>query len=321
MGVRRSNEPRGFSLLLVLAGLCLVTALFVGAMGAERPLSAARLLVLAVALPAGVAATSAAARRAPHDALMFLVVAGFVGGLILGAVAIFGVQPHPVAAGAATGCAIAFVGSAARLLFLQRVRDPFPDVLAERFGAGAALEMDEVQFVVEAPSAAASASRPAELRVWLQNTMDARREVEVRLDVATQGLLLAPHRSHASLEPLEAGTLTIPVAARPAASGRVTANVWLTAAGAGRRRRLRRATAAARPTAPWLKLLEILALAHNPLHLLSVLRGERAYGVKLELDAAAAPGVPSARHGEARWVSVWRESPLTRAAREAGLGA
>jgi hypothetical protein len=318
--VRRHDEPRGFSPLLLLAGICLVVALFLGASGADRAaLSPRELLFLAVSLLAGVAGTAAAARDSPRDALMFLVVAGFVGALILGAVAIFGVQPHPIASVAAAACAIAFVASTARLIALLHVRDPFPDLLSERFGHAAAVEMDDVQFVVERPAFPASAERHAELRVWLQNTRDAPRTVELRLDLQDKALLVASPRCSVTLQPLEAGVLAIPLSARPSASGRTTANVWLSARGGGRRRRQRRATEVSRPTASWMKVLGVLAVAHNPLHLFAALRGERGYGVRVELSATGAPGATRVAPGEPRWASTWRESSISRAAREAGL--
>jgi hypothetical protein len=317
-----SREPRGFSLLLLLAGPCLIVALFLAASGADRgALSRGELLLLTASLLAGVAATAAAARTSPHDALMFLVVAGFVGALILGAVVLFGTRPHPVAAVAATGCAVAFAASTLRLFALRRARDPFPDLLAERFGEGAAVEMDDVQLVVEAPASPASADRPVELRIWLQNTRDEEREVQLHLDLADKSLLVATPRGSVTLRPLEAGVLAIPVSARPSTSGRTAANVWLTARGGGRRRRQRRATEVSGPTAPWMKALEVLAAAHNPLHLLTALRGERAYGVRLELTAIAARGEARGAPGEPRWTSTWRETAFARAARDAGLRA
>lgn len=319
--MRHGDEPRGFSILLLPAGLCLLVALFVGASGAGRPLSQNELLLLGLTLFAGIGGTAAVARSAPHDALMFVVLAGFVGALFLGAAPVLGVEPHPVAAAAATACALAFVASTVRLFSLRRARDPFPDLLAERFGEGKAVEMDDVQFVVESPTTPASAASHAVLRVWLQNTRDAPREARIRVDLAAKGLLVVSPESVATLQPLEAGVLAIPISARPTASGRIATNVWLAAQGGGRRRRQRRVTEVSPPTASWVKALGVLASFHNPLHLFTALRGERSYGVRLELSAEAAPDASRLAPGEATWTSVWRESSIARAAREAGLEA
>jgi hypothetical protein len=312
--VRPPPAPRGAAALFVLATIALLVALVVAAIGAERPLSPRQGALLAAAAAVALLALRAEFRRDDHDAAMFVVVPAFLWTLVLGAIALFGRQRHPVAAAVALACAAAFVAALVHVIRVRTAVDPVPDVLWDTFGSRV-VETDAVHWIALGPGEPATAARLTAVEVWLQNTHDAPRDVRVHVELERG--LVGPALSTVRLAPLEVGALTIPLSAAPDATGAHEARIWVDASGGGRRVRRARRTYARRRLSPVVRILGMLTSLHNPLEAIELVRA--THGVKLAIETVPAAGAVAARAVEGRWRSTWRAEGTSWAARRAGL--
>lgn len=275
------GSARGAIAWLSLSGLALLVAGALAAMSIEVPLSPAAAAVAIGAALVGIVVLLLELRRDPRDAGPFVAIAGTVTFFVAGAIWWFGHAPHPIAGGLALLGAALLLGTVAWMARDPAWPDPARYALASRFGAREVTETDGVQFVV-APGDDRGARRDR-LEVWVQNTFDARREVEVHVDLPLGSGLRAPEPPRVQLGPAESGVVTLPIHARPGHAGRHPARVWISARGGGRRALPWRARQVERPPRGIFRALGVVAAAWHPLHARSYL-GLGA-GVRVELGA------------------------------------
>ncbi len=145
-------------------------------------------------------------------------------GLITGAIALLGEEPHPVAAGLAIASVPAAVACGWRLIRDQHGHEPLPNLLREMFGRSSILEIDGIQFILVAPKTIAPDQR-ARIRLHLQNCWDHPRTVtldlhqERRLSLNRAGVH-APDEIVVVVPPAVTGVLHIPVSVDAEARGR-----------------------------------------------------------------------------------------------------
>jgi hypothetical protein len=237
--------PRGF-----IVGWVLVVVGAVGAMlGAIELTVTARSQSAAVvaALPSGILTALLGlymqAQRDLFEVVMFSTVASFAVALITGAVFLAGERPHPLAGATAVLLLTIMVACVVHLIRAQRVDPRYPDILAVRFGKGAARELEGVQFILQA---SASRVRPGEtffLEFTVQNTWDAQRTLSFTRFGKPDGSSMPPDLS-VTIGPGEVQLLRIPVTVGRAMRGQAILQLDARVAGDGGRRVRNRRVAA-----------------------------------------------------------------------------
>ena len=262
-----TSTELGQALQWIVITLALITAGMTATVFLDRELpdSATPYLVLGAALTVGLAGLAVQARRDLYSFCGFMLVAAFVTGLISGAIALYGQEPHPVAGAVAAWSAFAVAGSAAYLLRTYFVREVLPDILAERFERSAIVEKGGVHFAVAQSSTRISPGGWLTFELVAQSCVDAERTVTLQTRAARgvagspRGLTF-PNEVVLTVPPGAAVSLVVPVQAAPLAKGSFALRLSLEVAGEnGVRVRRRRAAQLSSEIPAWITALGLVA--------------------------------------------------------------
>jgi hypothetical protein len=253
------SAARGDALLQFLVFAAAVTLTITLAATLPDPGPGALVLVF-VSVAIGVACAAGEIRADPLRAAQVGAVLGAGFALIFGLVLWYKPPPTPgpvIGLVIATACVVAGI---AATIHLRKQPETFPNLLAERFGSGAVLEADGIQFVVLS-SGWITAEAPGSISLYLQNTWSASRQVTFGLRGRLRGRrLIFPEEPEVTLGPLEVGLLTIPIGAHPGEAAQEEVVGSLSARGTdGRRLRRWRAREAQRQISPAFQILGLAA--------------------------------------------------------------